>query len=84
MGRILSAIEADLGRLSSTDQVSWSAQVARALAEALDDEPNASMARELRSVMAVLMDGAQGVGVDGVDEIAAARRARRAKVQGGS
>lgn len=84
MAGILTAVEAELGRLSKGDQQSWSAQVALTLAEALDDEPNASMARELRSVMAVLMGNAKAVRVDSVDEVAAARRSRRAKVQASS
>lgn len=84
MGAILVAVEADLMRLSSDAQESWAAQVARALATALDDEPNASMARELRSVMTSLVASSKSVKVDSVDEIAAARRARRAKIQAGS
>lgn len=84
MAGILVAVEAELGRLSEVDQASWSAQVALTLAAELDAEPNASMARELRSVMAVLMGNAKAVRVDSVDEVAAARRARRAKVQTGS
>ena len=84
MGAILVAVEADLSRLSEDVKASWGAQVARALAEALDDEPNASMARELRSVMTSLAAGSKSVKVDSVDEIAAARRARRAKIQAGS
>lgn len=84
MGAILVAVEADLARLSEDVQASWAAQVARALATALDDDPNASMARELRSVMTSLASGSKSVKVDSVDEIAAARRARRAKIQAGS
>ena len=84
MGSILVAVEADLDRLSEDVKASWGAQVARALASALDDEPNASMARELRSVMTALSAGSKSVKVDSVDEIAAARRARRAKIQAGS
>lgn len=84
MGSILAAVEADIERLSVDVRSSWSAEVARALAEALDEEPNASMARELRSVMTALSAGSKSVKVDSVDEIAAARRARRAKIQAGS
>lgn len=84
MGSILAAVEADIERLSVESRSSWSAEVARALAEALDAEPNASMARELRSVMTSLAAGSKSVKVDSVDEIAAARRARRAKIQAGS
>lgn len=84
MGTILAAVEADLARLSEDVQSSWGAEVARALAAALDGEPNASMARELRSVMTSLSAGSKSVKVDSVDEIAAARRARRAKIQAGS
>lgn len=84
MAGILVAVEADILRLSDSSQVSWEAQVARTLAAELDSEPNASMARELRSVMGALMAVAQPAKVDAVDEIAAARRARRAKVSNSS
>lgn len=84
MAGVLVAVEADLARLSDADRQSWPAQVARTLAKALDDEPNASMARELRSVMVMLMGSAKAVDVDAVDEIAAARRARRAKISASS
>lgn len=84
MAGILVAVEAEIAGLAEVSQVSWPAQVARTLAAELDVEPNASMARELRSVMGALMAGSQPAKVDAVDEIAAARRARRAKVSNSS
>lgn len=48
---VLSAVEAVVATLPQADRNGWRAQLALQLAESLDDQPNASMARELRSVM---------------------------------
>lgn len=56
----------------------WRTELARTLAEALDHEPNASMARELRAVMGAIE--AQNPAKEGssVDDLAARRAQRRA------
>jgi hypothetical protein len=64
----------------------WRTAIARTLADALDDSPNAAMAAELRRVMGVIHDSApaMGVGPEGstVDDLAQKRAARRAKAAG--
>jgi hypothetical protein len=80
MGALSAEIDAELGRLNV---VGWRAALARSLAAELDDEPNASMAKELRSLMGELGSSAAGVkkGNTG-DELARQRAARIAKATG--
>lgn len=54
----------------------WRTTLARTLAAALDSEPNASMARELRALMAAIEEGAEPE-VSSVADDLRARRARR-------
>lgn len=60
--------------------------LARTLADALDDSPNAAMAAELRRVMGVIHESApaMGTGPEGstVDDLAQKRAARRAEAAG--
>lgn len=73
------AVEDAISGLPVADRSSWMVAVVRTLAEGLDAEPNAALARELRSTMAVLTANLSApVEVDAVDEIAAARDRRRA------
>lgn len=64
-------VEAALGGRSD-----WRAEVARALARQLDIEPNASLARELRTVMGGIEDEALSVGGTPLDELARRRASR--------
>lgn len=54
----------------------WRTTLARTLAAALDAEPNASMARELRALMTAIEEGAEPE-VSSVADDLRARRARR-------
>jgi hypothetical protein len=73
-------IRAELARLNVSG---WRSEVALALAAALDEEPNASMAKELRSLMVDLGSAASAAkkGSTG-DELAKQRAARIAKATG--
>lgn len=54
----------------------WRSALARTLADALDDEPNASMARELRALMNNILDDMQPAETSKADELRARRAAR--------
>lgn len=54
----------------------WRAELARVLADQLDAEANASMARELRSVMEAIEGEAPDVGGTPLDELARRRAVR--------
>lgn len=84
MASVSEAVEADLGRLGAAAQESWEAELARTLAAAVDEEPNASMARELRAVMKDLSAGLASAGakVSKSDDLAARRADRIAKATG--
>lgn len=56
----------------------WEKALARNLAAALDDEPNASMAKELRMLMAAITDDAEPEERSTADELRAKRAARQA------
>lgn len=71
------AIDARLLALPDELGKSWEAAVIRALAELMDDEPNASTARELRTAMKELTGGSAPVKAMGVgDDLRAKREAR--------
>lgn len=55
----------------------WRRDIALALASAMDESPNASTAKELRTLMAELVD-APAVKGDVSDDLASKRAARRA------
>lgn len=80
MGAVSDALEVSLSELSAADSSSWRASVARALAAQVDESGSAAAARELRAVMSDLMSSVKPERVSRIDEIAAARNARRAKV----
>lgn len=84
MAGVFVSIEAELGRLPVGAQGSWFAELARTLARALDDEPNASMARELRSLMKDISDSSAlaGAEVDLGDDLARKRLDRISKATG--
>ena len=81
MASILAAVDLELASLSASG---WRAETARSLAATLDDEPNASMARELRSLMTELGSSAKAVAAKGDtgDDLAAGRAARIAAATG--
>ena len=81
MASILAAVDEELAVLGASG---WRAETARSLAATLDDEPNASMARELRSLMTELGSSAKAAVLRGDvgDELAAARVARIAAAAG--
>ena len=81
MAGILYAVQVELESLAVSG---WRAETALSLAASLDDVPNASMARELRSLMTELgstavVSAAKG---DTGDELAADRSARIAAATG--
>jgi hypothetical protein len=73
-------------------RIDWRTEAARALADAIDVEPQAAKVKELRSLMTVLAEAAPArAGVDGtkegtsvVDALAAKRAAKRAGAGGPS
>ncbi len=67
----------DSVRAALTDDTSWRAEIARALAAQVDETGSASAARELRAVMATLEEESAKVG-DELDEFRARRSARDA------
>jgi outer membrane scaffolding protein for murein synthesis (MipA/OmpV family) len=78
------AVESALSLLSTHEQTSWRAELARTLAYQLDDEPNASNARELRALMKEIADES-GVVVKGdLSDDLASRRANRIAAATGS
>ena len=81
MASILGAVRDELAILGASG---WRAQTALTLAATLDDEPNASMARELRSLMTELGSSAKAVAAKGDigDDLAAGRAARIAAAAG--
>ncbi len=54
----------------------WRAELARALARQIDREPNSSLARELRALMASIEAEASDVGGTPLDELARRRASR--------
>ena len=81
MGSILVAVVDELASLGASG---WRAETALTLAATLDVEPNASMARELRSLMTELGSSAKAVAAKGDvgDDLAAGRAARIAAASG--
>lgn len=73
---ILPAVTAALARLPLDAQKGWKAQTALTLAGALDAEPNASMARELRSVMNDLEAKSDAGEGDFLDELSSRRESK--------
>ena len=73
---ILPAVEAAVGRLPVSEQNGWKAQTALTLARTMDAEPNASIARELRSVMNDLEAGNIAETGDFLDELASRRESK--------
>ena len=67
----------DSVRKALTDDTSWRAEIARALAVQVDETGSASAARELRAVMATLEEESAKVG-DELDEFRARRSTRDA------
>lgn len=61
----------------------WRTELARTLADALEEEPQASMARELRALMGSIESGRPAEEGSKVDDLAA-RRAERRATAGGS
>lgn len=73
---IFGAVEAAIGRLPVADQDGWKAQTALTLARTMDAEPNASIARELRSVMNDLEAGNIAEVGDFLDELSTRRESK--------
>ena len=71
---VLAAVTDALGGLSCE---AWERATALALAEAMDESPNASLAKELRQLMADLGAAKPVEAGDVADELAAKRAARR-------
>jgi len=84
MAGVFVSVEAELGKLPDAAQSSWFAQLARTLARSLDDQPNASMARELRSLMKDISESSAlaGAEVDLGDDLARRRADRISKATG--
>lgn len=66
---VLPSVERVVKSLPEAEQSAWRAQLALQLAGSLDAAPNASMARELRSVMKEIQSESAPVEVDGLDRI---------------
>lgn len=81
-GRVATAIEAALDTLAPHDRDSWRALIARVLARALDTEPTAAVARELRATMAEISGAGTSLGESPVDQLQRRREARRAQARG--
>lgn len=81
MASILVAVDLELAVLGASG---WRAETARSLASQLDEEPNASMARELRSLMTELGSSAKAAAAKGDvgDDLAIQRAARIAAAAG--
>lgn len=73
---ILPSVEAAIGRLPVAEQNGWKAQTALTLAGTMDAEPNASIARELRSVMNDLEAGNIAEEGDFLDELSSRRESK--------
>lgn len=85
MASISDALEVEIQSLPEGAQDSWRLEMARALAREMDAKPNASMARELRSVMKdVAADLPASVEGDLSDDLASKRRARIAAASTGT
>lgn len=69
---VRTAVEAAL----SACEPSWRVEVARTLADALDEAPNASMARELRAVMHDIAEATEPEESSVADDLRARRAAR--------
>jgi hypothetical protein len=84
MSGVFVAIESELSLLPVSAQGSWFAELARTLARSLDDQPNASLARELRSLMKDISDSSAlaGAEVDLGDDLARRRADRIARASG--
>ncbi len=76
MDQVRVAVAAELDRLPAATRSGWRATLARTLAVALDDVPNASMARELRALMHEIVDGVEPEEVGVADDLRARRAAR--------
>lgn len=66
---IFNAVSEVIGNLPESDKDGWQAQLALQLATSLDETPNASMARELRSVMKDIESNTVAVEEDALDKI---------------
>lgn len=66
---IFNAVSEVIESLPESDQDGWQAQLALQLAASLDETPNASMARELRSLMKDIESNAIAVEEDALDKI---------------
>ncbi|HMA26069.1 MAG: hypothetical protein ACM33U_09165 [Solirubrobacterales bacterium] len=73
---VLSQVQKTLKATGCSD---WRAELARKLARALDHEPNASMARELRALMGQIEASEESSGDRTVDDLRARRAARIAR-----
>lgn len=79
---VLPAVRSVIEDLAPADQESWRAQLALQLAESIDEQPNASMARELRSVMNELQSVMAPAEEDDLDKIINLNAKRRSASQG--
>lgn len=79
-GANLAAVNEVLAGLPPAEQNGWKATLARTLAGALDAEPQASLAAQLRAVMNDI-DGQVGQEADALDELASRRAARIAEAK---
>ena len=73
---ILPAVEAAISHLPVAEQNGWKAQTALTLAATMDSEPNASIARELRSVMNDIEAGHVVEAGDFLDELSSRRESK--------
>ncbi len=63
--------------LSTVETTPWQSDLAISLAQSMDEHPSASTAKELRMLMADLLDGVKVETGDKSDDLAAKRAARR-------
>jgi hypothetical protein len=83
VARVHAAVEAAISLLSTQEQTSWRAELARTLAYQLDEDPNASNARELRALMKEITDeSGSDVKGDLSDDLASRRANRIARATG--
>lgn len=73
---VFASVEAAIARLPVGERDGWKAQTALTLARTMDAEPNASIARELRSVMNDLEAGNIAETGDFLDELASRRESK--------
>lgn len=77
MSSVYDSVFSTISALPDSVQDSPTAQLALALAESMDSEASAAVSKEISRLLAVLADSAPVSKTDPLDDLAAARAARR-------